>query len=571
MYRRIAPFYLSLLLAACATAPHDSEPVPLPPTEEAVHESSEEISSAEDALLFHVLSAELAGSQGDFHQSLQAWLEALPLSQDPRLAEQAARLALYLQDNAAALDAGARWRELAPNNVGAHEVTALALLRSGRADEALEPLQAVLRLEAETGGAGFERLSALLAHETGKHQKRILSVMQTLLAQYPEEPQAHQALAELALQFDEPELALTAAERVRELTPDSAAPDLLVVQAYLKTAEGDKAIELLEQVLQQQPDDYDLRLQYARVLLGLERTESALQQFERLLEAQPGDAQVRYAAALLSLELGDNDRARNYLLQLVNSGQRIGSASFYLGRLAQVEGDAKGALRWYRQVDGPLRPEAMLQLATVLAQQGQWEAAYAQLQNVRAQHSAYAVQSYLQEAGLLREEGRLEASIAVADRGLEEHPGERELRYGRALTLVMLDRIDDAETELRQLLAEQPDSPQLLNALGYTLVDRTPQLQEGFELIERAYAMNPESPAIMDSMGWALYRLQRPDEALGLLQQAYALSQDGEVAAHLAEVLWHLGERQQALEVLAEALQREPAHKVLLDTRKRLQ
>lgn len=543
----------------------------MPPPEEAVAAAPAEAPLSDDALLFHVLSAELAGSQGDFRQSLHAWLEALPLSEDPRLAEQAARLALYLHDNAAALDAGTRWLELAPDSVAAHEVMALALLRGSRSDEALEHLRAVLRLESAEGGAGFQRLSALLARETGKNQAAILAMMQELVAEHPAEPQAHEALAELALQFDDPELALAAAERAQELAPDWTTPDLLVVQAYLKTGEGDRAIELLEQVLQQQPDDYDLRLQYARVLLGLERTENALQQFELLLVTHPNDAQVRYVAALLALELGEHERAREYLLQLVNTGQRTGSASFYLGRLAQVEGDAKGALRWYRQVDGPLKPEAMLQLATLLAQQGQPVAAYAQLQSVRAQYPAYAAQSYVQEAGQLREEGRLAESVALATKALEEHPENLDLRYGRALTLVMLDRIDAAVRDLRQLLAAHPEDPQLLNALGYTLVDRTPHTQEGYDLVERAYALRPDNPAIMDSMGWALYRLQRADEALQLLQQAYELSRDGEVAAHLAEVLWTLGNRQEARKILAEALKREPAHKILLDTRKRLQ
>lgn len=568
---RTAPFYLSLLLTACAVVPSGPEPVPLPLPEEAVSAAAPEAPLVDDTLLFHVLSAELAGSQGDFRQSLQAWLDALPLSEDPRLAEQAARLALYLHDNIAALNAGARWRELEPDSFMAHEVMALALLRSGRSGEALEYLRAVLRLEADGVGAGFESLTALLAREIGRNRELALKAMQALVDEHADEPQAHQALAELALQFDDPELALRSAARARELAPDWTAPDLLAVQVHLKTGEGEKAIGLLEHILQQQPDDYDIRLQYARVLLGLEHTESALQQFERLLETHPNDSQVRYVAALLALELGDNERARKYLLQLVNTGQRTGSASFYLGRLAQVEGDPKGALRWYRQVEGPLKPEAMLRLAGLLAQQGQPAAAYAQLQGVRAQYPAYAAQSYVQEVGQLRDEGRLEESVALATKALEAHPDNIDLRYGRALSLVLLDRIDAAEQDFRRLLSMQPDNPQLLNALGYTLVDRTPHLQEGFELVERAHALSPDSPAIMDSMGWALYRLQRFEEALEMLQQAYALSPDGEIAAHLAEVLWYLGDRQESRRILAEALKREPAHKILLETRKRLQ
>lgn len=571
MYRRTILFYLSLLLTACVSVPQDAEPMIVQPSEAMSAETVAESSPTDDTLLFHVLSAELAGSQGDFRQSLQAWLEALPLSEDPRLAEQAARLALYLHDHVAALKAGAYWLARAPESSAAHEVMALALLRSGRTNESLAHLRAVLRLESEAGGSGFERLVALLANETGKKQAPILALMQELVTEFPQESQAHQALAELALQFDEPALALTAAERARVLAPNWAAPPLLEVQAYLKIGEGDRAIAVLERLLQQEPDDYDIRLQYARVLLGLERTESALQQFELLLDADPNDGQVRYVAALLSLELGDIERARDYLLQLVNTGQRTGAASFYLGRLAQTEGDAKGAMRWFRQVEGPLKPESMLQLAGLLAQQGQPAAAQTMLQDVRLRYPAYAVQSLILETRQLRDTGRLDESVSLASSALEEHPDNVDLRYGRALSLVMLERIDEAVQDFRDLLAAHPDDPQLLNALGYTLVDRTPHIQEGFELIERAYAMRPEHPAIMDSMGWAFFRLQRFDEALELLQQAYALSPEGEVAAHLAEAYWVLGDRQEARRILSEALKREPDHKILLETRKRLQ
>lgn len=540
----------------------EEQPVPMVVTEE--------VGLLDDRLLFHVLSAELAGNQGDLRQSQQAYMDAARLSSDPRVAERAARLALYLHDHVAALDAGERWQALEPDDPAPYEVLALTLLRNGRIEEALDHLRTALRLQPGGVGSGLERIAALLARENGGTKTSALMAMEALVTEHAEEPQAYQAWAQLALQYGQPELALKAAEQARALAPDWTAPELLLVQAYLKLEEGEKAVELLERVLRRQPNDYDLRLQYARTLLELEQADGALQQFELLLKARPNDIQIRYVAALLSLELGENDKARTYLLQLVNSGQRSDDAYFYLGRLAQVEGDAKGALRWYRQVQGQYRPDALLRLAEVLAQQGQPAAAQAKLKEVRQRYPAYTVRSYLLEAAQLRDQGRLQEAHALYTEALQQQPDDVDLRYGRALTAVMLGQIEAAEQDLRELLSRQPEEPILLNALGYTLVDQTTRYYEGFELIERAYSLSPNNPAIMDSMGWALYRLQRLEEARELLLQAYGLSQDGEIAAHLAEVLWHLGDRREARRILAEGLKREPGHRVLLNTRKRL-
>lgn len=569
MYRRIAPILLAALMSACAT--RSPGPEPTPAADQAAVEPASQRQRLEDRLLFHVLSGELAGSQGDLRQSLQSYLEASRLSDDPRLAEQAARLALYLRDQPAVVEAATRWQQLAPESQAPHEALTLSLLRSGNVDAAVEHLRVVVRLETTGAGSAFERVASLLGSEGRSDAESALAAMRALVAEHDDEPQAHQALAELALKLNQPELAVASADRAKALDPNWTAPDLLKVRAYLNGGNGKAAVALLEDILRRQPGDEDIRLQYAQALLGLEQTESALQQFELLLKSRPKDAQIRYVAALLALELGQYERARKYLLQLVNSGQRTDEAYFYLGRLAQVEKDAKGALRWYRQVQGEHRPDALLRVADLLAEQGQPAAAYAQLKDIRRQYPSHAVQSYLVEADLLREEGRTDDILTLYDAALTMYPDNADLRYGRALTSANLGRVDEAEHDLRQLLENDPENAHVLNALGYTLVDQTPRREEGFELIQQAYALSPDDPAIIDSMGWALYRLDRLDEARDMLRRAYELNQDGEIAAHLAEVLWRTGDKREAKRVLAAALKREPSHKVLLDTKKRLQ
>lgn len=558
MLRPIALILLALLATACATSPG---PVVAPA------EPAPATSQDEDDLLFHALAAELAARQGDLAQALASYRSAMRLSDDPQLAERAARLGLYLNDQQAAREAGERWRALQPDEPEPYSVLALVELRDGNREAALAQLRRMIELDRQQPQESFARAAALLT----SNREHGLAVMRALAAAYPTEPAAQAALAELALQLKQPQVALEAAERAAALNQQASAPVLLQVQALLQLQRGDEAVALLERVLKRRPDDYEVRMLYARALLSLEREEGAFKQFEQLVRQRPDDAAALYAAALLAIELGENERAREHLLQLVNLGQRTDEAYFYLGRLAQADGDTKGALRWYRQVEGDLRPDARLRVAMLLASVGDLRAARTELSSLRADYPELAARSYLAEGELLRAAGELEQAYALYTTALARWPDDWDLRYGRALVAAEQKRVTEAEQDLRILLRQRPDSPQALNALGYTLVDLTDRHQEGYALISKAYELRPDDPAIIDSMGWAAYRLGRLEEAREYLTQAYQLAAEGEIAAHLAEVLWQLDERQQAREILREALKREPKHPLLLQLKNRFQ
>lgn len=586
MPRRILWACGLLFLTACAAPPKPSlpaeapasapaEPVPAEPERadpEAAPVPAESVpppvQEDQAAVMFHVLSGELAAKQGDLLQALQSYLAAMRLSGDPRLAEQAARLALYLDDQAAAREASERWRALAPADSRALETLAVVELRAGNADMAESLFAAALELDGQPIADGLVRAARILAQEEDKEAG--LTVLQRLVEAQPEEPKGYQALAELALQAKRPELALEAAEQAAVLAPEWTAPNLLRVRAYLQLEQGEAAVKLLEDVIRRHPEDLDLRLQYARTLLSLEQTQDALSQLELLLEQRPKDAQVLYTAALLAMELGQNERARKYLLSLVNAGARTEEAYYYLGRLAQAEGDSKGALRWYREVQGEYRLEAQLRIAALLAREGQLPAARDKLAEIRRGHPDAAVRAFLVEAEVLRNAEQPRQAYEVYGQALQQYPDNSDLRYARALLGTQVGELTQAEADLRLLLAEQPDNPLFLNALGYTLVDLTDRHQEGYELILRAHQQRPEDPAIIDSLGWALYRLGQLPEARRYLEQAYALSPESEIAAHLAEVLWRLGEREAARKVLQAALEADAGSEVLRRTRERL-
>ena len=174
------------------------------------------------------------------------------------------------------------------------------------------------------------------------------------------------------------------------------------------------------------------------------------------------------------------------------------------------------------------------------------------------------------EASLLREAGDLAGAYAVLEQGLAEFPDAPDLLYDVAMLAEKLDRLDVAEARLRRLIELKPDDPQALNALGYTLVDRTARIEEGRALIEKALKLSPDDPFILDSMGWAMFKLGRYDDAVVYLGRAYAGRPDAEIAAHLGEVLWVKGERDRAKEIWAAQLKDAPDHPVLLETMRRL-
>jgi Flp pilus assembly protein TadD len=174
------------------------------------------------------------------------------------------------------------------------------------------------------------------------------------------------------------------------------------------------------------------------------------------------------------------------------------------------------------------------------------------------------------DAQLLKDAGDNAGAFDVLTKALTEHADDPDLLYDIAMVAEKLDKLDVAETRLKQLIELRPQNAQALNALGYTLVDRTPRIAEGLNLIEQALKLEPADPFILDSMGWALFRMGKIDDAVTYLRRAMAERPDAEIAAHLGEVLWAKGERTAAQEVWQSQLKSTPDNTLLQDTVRRL-
>jgi tetratricopeptide (TPR) repeat protein len=214
---------------------------------------------------------------------------------------------------------------------------------------------------------------------------------------------------------------------------------------------------------------------------------------------------------------------------------------------------------------------ARLRVATMMAKQGRVAEARRYLDDLPAVTIEQRVQVRQAEAQLLRDANDNAAAYAVLTRALVDHPDDPDLLYDAAMVAEKIDRVDDAVQRLTRLIELQPENAQAMNALGYTLVDRTPRVEEGFKLVERAHALSPQDPFILDSLGWAYFRLGKLDDAEKHLRRAMEIRPDPEIAAHLGEVLWAKGERERATEIWQSQLKATPDHPVLLETVRRHQ
>ena len=273
---------------------------------------------------------------------------------------------------------------------------------------------------------------------------------------------------------------------------------------------------------------------------------------------------------MLLLQTNDLEPAEVQFRKLTADPERRATAWFYLGQIAESQDKLDQALSAYRNVDrGDHRLNAQIRASAIMAEQGDMSGARRHLHAQRGSNQSESIRLFRAEAELLGRKDMVDEALKVYDKGIVEFPTDSGLLYARAMMAVRADRIDEVERDLRSILSREPDNADALNALGYTLADRTERYDEAYELIKRAYQLKPDDHYIVDSMGWVLYRLGRLDEAVKHLRRALELKPDPEVAAHLGEVLWVMGDQSGAKDVWQTALEAQPEDKRLLDVLKR--
>lgn len=513
-------------------------------------------------LLYQFLLAEIASQRGEWTVASQAYLDLAKKTRDPRIASRATEIALYARRSSEALEAAQLWLELDPEAERARQTVAALLVAGGRLEEARPHLRQLLADEGDNIGQGFLQLNNLLARHSDK--AAVLRLTRELAQPYSDLPEAHFAVAQAAANAGERETALAEVRRARALKPEWELALLLEAQLVREDA-PQEALALYRDYLARYPKARDVRLAYARALTAERRYGDAREQFQAVLADHPRNPEVLVAVGLLAMQLKDYDAAAGYFGQALELNYRDKDAiRFFLGQLEEERKRYDQAAAWYLSVGkGEHQLQARVRYASVLAKQGKVEEGRTYLRQVAQENPDQEVPLILAEAQLLREVEAYQEAFDLLGKALQRMPENPDLLYDQAMVAEKLDRLDVLEQNLRTLIRIKPDHAHAYNALGYTLADRNQRLDEARQLIEKALELAPDDPFILDSMGWVEYRMGRIQEGLDYLRRAYGLRPDPEIAAHLGEVLWVLGRRDEARKVWDSALSEHPDNKVL--------
>ncbi len=552
-------------------------------------------SSALDAPLFYqLLMGEMDLRNGDPAAAGAKFLDVARRTRDEALFRRAVEVALQARSGDQALLAARAWRQALPDSLDAlrFEFQILAVLNRGT--ELAEPIRLLL---ARTPDAERNVAIGALPRMTQRvADKRALAAqIDEILKPYVEAPAtraaARVASARLWDQAGDTPRALALAERAQAEDPQAAGPALLALELMPKAAAAEKIVTAY---LAQPKAEANVRLGYVRNLSASQRLVEAEAQMRALTGEQPALAGYWLSLGALQLELRQPKDAETSLQRYLQLGAAKPEptvttedddedqdtfleggrtqAWLMLAQAAEMRGDGKAAAGWLDRIDDPQRAlEVQTRRATLLAKQGKLREARALVQQVPERKPEDARAKLIAESQVLRDVKRWPEAHAVLVSANDRFPSDIDLLYEQAMIAEKLNRTDEMERVLKRVIELKPDHQHAYNALGYSLAERNVRLPEARDLIAKAMELAPSDPFIADSLGWVEFRLGNHAQALLHLKRAYASRPDTEIAAHLGEVLWITGAREEARRVWSEGRARDADNEVLRETLARLQ
>jgi len=581
---------------ACLPAPAQS---PQPESRASAPASADPDNSSLDAPLFYqLLIGEIELNAGHPGSAYEVVFDAAKRTRDESLFRRAVDIALQGRAGEQALEATKAWRQAAPNSIDARRYQLQILLALNRADEAGEPYKSWLALTPPDQRSALIAASPRLLQRMSDRKQAALLLEQWLTA-YRDDPQtrtaARVAQGRMWLAASDPAKALQLAQQAAADDPQSPAPMQLAIELMPIKPEVES---MVVQYLAQPTTDTGVRLSYVAALTRAQRYAEAAQQLDQLTQAEPNLAPPWLTLGALRLDMKQPREAETALKRYVELVQkqpaaptdtsdadtdasdgageatddrRLTQAWLLLAQIAEQRGDLKAAEAWLAKIDDPKSAlDVQSRRASLLARQGQMTQARELIRRVPERNDEEARAKVLAEVQLLREFKRWREAVDVMTAANKRFADDADLLYEQAMLEDKLDQYAEMERLLQRVIQLKPDNPHAHNALGYSLADRSVRLPEAKALIQKAMSLAPGDPFIVDSMGWVEFRMGNRDEALRWLRQAYAARPDTEIAAHLGEVLWATGKRDEARRVWQDARGRDSANEVLKETLARL-
>lgn len=521
----------------------------------------------EDAL-YDLLVGDIALLRSDYTTGLEFYLRQAHATRDRGVIELTMRLAEHMRDSQTMREVADLWLEIEPENPAAHQAALLAFAANGDPVSALN--HAFWLFNRDNNAEPLIKITTLVNADNAEHYEALLAAYSNLPLNEDQKPLANYARALLFRQLGNNAAAEREARQFVAANPADRRGTMLLAELVQERDAPEEAIALIESALKNSPDDYDLRLHYARLLARTDR-EKSLIEFERLHADQPQNHEITYLLGLLKLNNGDIEEARELLLSATTDAKVRADARYHLGRIADLSGDTSQAMAQYRRVrSGRHFLPSAARVTELYAKQGELNEARQYLHELRVSRPDYSVSLFQIESNLLVNADQPGTALTVLTEGLSRHPNDVQLLYARSMVAETQNDFAQAEQDLRNIIEQDQDNAMALNALGYTMILHTDRHQEAHELILRAYQLNPDDPAIIDSLGWVLFHLGDHQQALHYLEQAMALAQDPEIASHLGEVQWTLGKTREAMQTWQTGLQEAPGHKGITSTMQRL-
>lgn len=526
---------------------------------------------------FYTVTGELALARQQPRVAALQYATAAAQDTDPALLLRATEVTAETLQPSLMAGVAARWLNVDPTSLQAQRAAARAALALDKVDEAAAHYRTVLLNSPAGVDAEFADVeSDLWSDENvfGAHQ-----LADRLASYFPTSPTALRIQGIAAMRADDPAAAVhslsgalaieaSGSSEARQTAHKELAQTLL--RARIMAGDVEEPLRAAKAQLEADPSPTN-RFNYAALLMTAQRLAEATEQLEILSRDTDSTAVALRLLGLLEFQQGHFDAASAKFRQLLNSGKFPDDAFYYLALIADRNGDPERALRFFSQVQkGENVVPALLRAAALLHKHGAPGAADELLDRLLEDEPQRAPEILAARARMYMQSSELPKAFAVLEKGEMDYPDSVELRYATASVYEEQGLVSAALRELNQVLKARPDDPAALNALGFTLADHAKSLARARKLIERAHAAAPKNPAILDSLGWVYFRQGRPAEALPFLKAAYADDHDGDIAAHLGEVLWQLGRQDEAQRIWSEAGALDADNHLLKSTRHRL-
>jgi tetratricopeptide (TPR) repeat protein len=536
-------------------------------------------------LFYLLLIAEIQAAQNDPGSGFSIMLDAAKRTQHPELFRRAVDMALQSRAGNVALDASRDWAQTQPESQEPYRYQLQILLALNRPAEIGPALQNLIRLTpADQRIAVINAIPGTLSRATDKTAAYAAAqnALRAALADRSTSAAAWSALGRMSLDIKDMPGALRAMQNAAQVETGSAEVMALAIDLFEnQVADAEPFIQNFLNRPAASNDETYIRtaLQYARLLIEQRRDANALAQLAQLIERQPQQAEAWLLQGIVQNQLRQTPAAKASLLQFlelapnlpVEQAQRGQTQAFLqLAHIAEQDKQFAQALSWLDRIEDTNQLFAtQTRRAIVVGKQGRVNEARSLIQSLPDRGPEDARRKLMAEAQLLRELKRFNDAFDVFGQLVERFPEEPNYLYEQAMMAELAGNLGRMEVLLRQLIANQPDFYHAYNALGYSLADRNIRLSEAKSLVQRALAASPNNAYILDSLGWVEFRMGNHAEALRILQQAYDIEPDAEIAAHLGEVYWVLKQREDALNIWREGLLLDANNETLQETLKR--